>query len=94
MRPVAGSANNRSISLWDSVPQIERARNGFNWALNIAYKVSLTRQNNQYACASTDGGTGTKNANNQTNSTPGDKPAVALYGTNARVSYVLVIQSP
>lgn len=93
--PVAGSTNNRDISLWDSAPQIERGRKVFGWKNGIGYKLVLTRQGNNYACSAAENGTNPQNANGQTGSTPGQlKPAIAIYGSNVHVAYMLVVKSP
>jgi len=93
--PVAGSANNRTISLWDSLAQIERGKRAFPWTLGVAYKVALTRTGNSYACAAAQTGLSPVQTAGQTGATPQQaKPAVALYGSSARVQYVLVVKSP
>lgn len=93
--PNAGSTSGRTVSLWDSPAQVERARKGFGWAVATPYRIALTRKGTSYTCTVTGAGITPQTVSDTTSSNPGQaKPTVASYGANAHVAWLLVVSSP
>jgi len=92
---VAGTTNNREVSLFESLNVVERGKKLFNWKTATPYKLVLTRQGNNYACSAAENGANPQAANGQTGAQPAQlKPAIAIYGSNVHVAYMLVVKSP
>ncbi|MBC7975571.1 MAG: hypothetical protein H7138_11365, partial [Myxococcales bacterium] len=51
--PEADSTNGRTVSLWDSAPEVERGVKSFAWSTATPYRLALTRNGNNYSCAAT-----------------------------------------
>lgn len=96
--PDAGSPNGRYISLWDSPQDTERGTRDFAWATATPYRVTLTRSGtngNSYACSVTPAGGQPQVASGSTTARPAvSRAALAVYGANARVAWMLFVSSP
>lgn len=97
--PMASSSNGRSLDLYSSLDRgntqmgILNTAN-FGWQLATPYRMSLTRFGNKYTCNGLDGGT-THSTNGTTNTTPPtSRAAVAVYGSNATVRWLMVVSGP
>jgi hypothetical protein len=89
--PVAGSANNRSLDIYDSMPQATRGSKAYGWQLNTTYTLSERRANNAYACTAN----GNDTVQGSTNSSPAsNKAAVFTFGVTASIAWMLVVASP
>jgi hypothetical protein len=93
--PMAGSATGRYISLWDSLPGVERGKRAFAWTTATPYRVALTRSGANYACSVTPNGGPAQVATGSTGTAPGASvPSIAMYGANAHIAWMLVVSSP
>lgn len=89
--PNAGSTNNRSLDIYDSLADQVRANKGFAWQLNTPYTLVSKRTNNAYVCTSN----GVDTIQASTNSAPAsNKAAVFTFGVTASVAWMLVVASP
>ena len=96
--PMATSANGRYLDLYSSLdmppPNGDLGEANFGWQLATSYRVSLTRQGNKYTCAGLDG---MNNHSTTASSTPTPATAhaaIAVYGANATVKWMMVVTSP
>lgn len=93
--PNEASTNGRYVSIWDSQAMSERASRNFVWATATPYRVALTRTGNNYTCSVTPTGGQPQTASGSTNTMlAASKPAIGVYGANARAAWVLVVSSP
>ncbi|MEO8842340.1 MAG: thrombospondin type 3 repeat-containing protein [Kofleriaceae bacterium] len=95
--PMATSPNNRELELYSSIDSVNMGDVGhmtFNWALATPYRVSLTRFGNKYTCTALDGATTHSTNGNSSPTPPTSRAAVAVYGANATVQWVMVVSSP
>jgi hypothetical protein len=89
--PNAGSATDRSIDIYDSIPDNVRANRNFAWQLNTPYTLVSKRTNGAYVCTVN----GTETLQASTNSAPAtSKAAVFTFGVTASISWMLVVASP
>jgi hypothetical protein len=95
--PMASSSNGRYLDLYSSIDSINMGdvgNTGFSWQLATPYRVSLTRLGTKYTCAGLDGATN-HSATGNTSPTPAtSRAAVAVYGANATVQWMMVVTSP
>jgi Thrombospondin type 3 repeat len=95
--PMATSAAGRYLDIYSSIDSTNMGDVGnaaFSWQLATPYRVSFTRKANNYTCAAQDGAT-THTATGTTNPTPASShAAVAVYGANATVQWMMVVTSP
>ncbi len=87
--PDAGSDNNKSLDIWDSIDAIERASTPLGWQLNTSYVMTEKRTNTAYVCSAN-----TTTIMGSSNKTPGtQKVAVFAFGATASISWMLVVAS-
>jgi hypothetical protein len=93
--PMASNSSGRYLTLWDSNAQVERGKNTFAWTTGTTYRLSLARAGNNYACSLTPPGGSAHTATGSTNFAPASsQAAVAMYGADARVQWMMVVTSP
>jgi hypothetical protein len=88
--PDAGSNNNKSLDIWDSIAQVEKAKTALAWTLNTPYTMTEKRTNNAYVCSAN----ATTIMGSTSNPGSGTKAAVFTYGVTASVQWMMVVASP